>query len=141
MSTRGEQVCPTITQFFFKSGDARVNVQLNLIAMHTLWMREHNRVAEDLSKLNPDWNDERTFQEARRIVIAEYQHIIYNEWLPPLLGTDFTKAYRINPLSNGHSSDYDETLDPRVTNEFATAAFRFGHSIIPSTFLEIEDNR
>ena len=50
-------------------------------------MREHNRVATAMHRLNPQWDDETIFQEARRIVIAEYQHIIYKEWLPQVLGT------------------------------------------------------
>ena len=53
--------------------------------MHTLWAREHNRVAAELLKLNPTWTDEIVFQEARRIVVAEIQHITYDEWLPVLL--------------------------------------------------------
>lgn len=54
--------------------------------MHTLWAREHNRLAHELGQINPHWNDETVFQEARRIVIAEIQHITYNEFLPTLLG-------------------------------------------------------
>jgi peroxidase len=45
-------------------------------------MREHNRVATELQNLNPFWTDDQLFQETKRIVIAEYQNIIYSEWLP-----------------------------------------------------------
>ena len=54
------------------------------MAMHTLWVREHNRIATNLKLLRPYADDETLFQEARKIVIAELQHITYNEWLPEL---------------------------------------------------------
>lgn len=63
-----------------------MNEQLSLTAMHTLWMREHNRVAAELHRLNPGWKDEILYQEARRVVAAEFQHIAFNEFLPILLG-------------------------------------------------------
>ena len=70
-------------------------------------------------------------QEARRIVIAEWQHIIYNEFLPVVLGDEFMNKFGLHPLSSGYSNDYDGNFDPRITNPFAAAAFRFGHTLIP----------
>jgi len=70
----------------FLAGDQRVNQNLGLAALHALWLREHNRLALELSRINPQWDDETLFQEARRIVIAEIQHITYNEYLPMVLG-------------------------------------------------------
>lgn len=64
--------------------------------MHTIWVREHNRVAGKLSTLNPTWNDESVFQEARRIVIAEIQHITYNEFIPALLSIKSLRTIKKN---------------------------------------------
>ena len=108
-----------------------MNEQPNLSVLHTIFLREHNRVASQLQQRNHGWSDERVFQEAKRFVNAEYQHIVYNEWLPVVLGKQFMNTYGLFPLSTGYTTDYDTSFDPRITNEFATAAFRFGHSLIP----------
>lgn len=57
-----------------------------LAALHTLWLREHNRVALALHALNPSWSDDVLYHEARRIVVAELQHITYAHWLPAVTG-------------------------------------------------------
>jgi peroxidase len=67
-------------------GDPRSNEQIVLTVVHTLFVREHNRVVDQLRALNPHWNSERLYQEAKRIVVAKYQHIAYSEWLPTILG-------------------------------------------------------
>ena len=130
----------------FKAGDSRSNEQPGLTAFHTVWLREHNRLARELAYLNPHWDDEQLYQEARRILIAEmqvglyfsftcvnhiiFQHITYNEWLPVVIGTDFMSELDILPLSHGHSNKYSAKINPTILNSFATAAFRFGHTLV-----------
>ena len=93
-------VQPTKTKMCFAAGDNRVdthvtqafnfeeisysthsncfNLQLGIAGMQTLWLRQHNRVAEALFQRNKTWSDEKIFQEARHITIAQLQHITYN---------------------------------------------------------------
>ena len=82
----GCDVCGGQKKNCFFSGDFRVNEQLNLIVLHTLFMREHNRLASELNRMNPRWSDETVYQESRRINIAQYQHILFKEWLPIVIG-------------------------------------------------------
>ena len=70
----------------FLAGDIRVNEQIGLTAMHTLWMREHNQIVDRLQQINPHWPGEFLFQEARKIIGAEMQHITYTHWLPLIVG-------------------------------------------------------
>ena len=74
--------------FCFIAGDERVNEQIHLTVLHTLYVREHNKMATELAKLNPHWNDEKIYQETRHIVAAAVQHITINEFLPTLLGKE-----------------------------------------------------
>lgn len=70
----------------FFSGEGRNGENPGLTFMHTIWTREHNRVARALAARHADWDDERLYQEARRITTGEYQNIVYNEYLPTVLG-------------------------------------------------------
>ncbi|XP_050520848.1 peroxidase-like [Daktulosphaira vitifoliae] len=115
------------------SGDARVNAQPHLTVMHTLWMREHNRIADQLRYINKNWDDEQIFQEAKKIVTASIQHITYNEWLPALLGNKFLKKNQLELLTNGYSNLYDDNINPSVSNSFATAVLPFANSMINET--------
>jgi len=135
------KACEGASADCFYAGDLRVNEQPALIVVHTLFMREHNRIVDQLSRLHRDWSGEKLYQESRRAVVAEYQHIVYREWLPIVLGNNFMRVYGLNPLSRGYSSDYSDTFDPRINNEFAAAAFRFGHSLVPATLLSMVEGR
>ena len=66
---------PCLHNHSFFSGDSRANEQPGLTVFHTVWVREHNRLAKELTYLNPHWDDERIYQETRKIVIAENQVI------------------------------------------------------------------
>ncbi|XP_043196790.1 peroxidasin homolog isoform X2 [Amphibalanus amphitrite] len=107
----------------FMAGDVRANEQLGLSAMHTVWLREHNRVADRLAVLNPQWHGEELYQESRRVVAAEIQHITYQHWLPLVLGPQGMALM-------GPYRGYDPSVDPSIANAFATAAFRFGHGLV-----------
>ena len=87
-------------------GDLRVNEQPPLGAMHTLFLREHNRVARELKNLNPRWQDDRLFLESRRVVNAQFQHIVYNEFLPILIGKKSLIKFGLSPLTKGFSPYY-----------------------------------
>lgn len=57
----------------FAAGDSRVNEILPLSVLHTLWVREHNRLAKHLTRLNPHWRSEVIYQETRKIIGALHQ--------------------------------------------------------------------
>lgn len=113
---------------FFVTGDVRVNEQVGLIAIHTLFLREHNWWADLYRGANPEAADEEIYQFARMIVAAEMQAITYREFLPILLGPAALKPYR----------GYKTNVDPTISNEFATAAYRLGHSLLSPTLLRID---
>lgn len=101
--------------------------------IHILFVREHNRVAKILNSVNPHWNDERIFQETRKIHGATLQHIVYREFLKVIIGQ---KALRKNDLRIKRNTPpvfpYDDTLDVRISDAFNSAAWRFGHSMLDS---------
>jgi hypothetical protein len=113
----------------FVAGDVRANENVELTALHTLFVREHNRLADQIATANPRWSDERVFQQTRRIVVAELQAITYNEFLPALMGSGALSRYR----------GYDASVNPGIANEFSTAAFRLGHSMLGAD-VEFLDN-
>lgn len=123
---------PNKSMFCFEAGEIRVNEQLVLTCMHTLLAREHNRVATSLAHINKHWDDETLFQEARRINIAIIQHITYNEFLPILLGKEVMEKFGLVLKKDGYWDGYDSKINPGIIDSFAGAAFRFGHSLLPT---------
>ncbi|HXC99086.1 MAG TPA: peroxidase family protein [Verrucomicrobiae bacterium] len=104
----------------FVTGDTRGNENLELTVLQALFLDNHNRIAGQLAQANPTWTDEQLFQKARRLNIAEYQSVIYNEWIPAVLGQRAVPAY----------TGYKPGVNAAVDTEFSTVAFRFGHSLL-----------
>ncbi len=104
----------------FLAGDIRANENLELTAIHTLFLREHNLLARAIAAGDPRLNDEQIYQRARRLVIAEVQAVTYHEFLPALLGPNALRPYA------GYKSD----VNAGIATEFSTAAYRIGHTLI-----------
>lgn len=120
-------------RYCFRSGDARTNQQVPLVALHTIHTRQHNRLARALQTLNPHWNNNRVYHEARHIHIALVQHFVLAEYLPSLLGNQLMSKYDLKEAPSGSYWDhYDTRINPGVSQAFAAAAFRQGHTTIPS---------
>lgn len=116
---------------FFVAGDHRANENPALASIHTLFVREHNRIANELSGIitqediygYPDFNgdmDEALFQLAKRINEAQFQRIVHEEFIPVLTG----KELRVTP---------NPELRHAVSDLFSTCAFRVGHSLVGET--------
>lgn len=118
----------------FATGDVRANLHPGLTSLHTLMVREHNRIAKALANLNPSWNSDKLYHEARRIVVAELQHITYNHWLPALTGKTYDELY------DGYDTSYNQDVDPTITNSFATAGFQFVNSQLDQDIEMLDEN-
>ncbi|XP_059005316.1 lactoperoxidase [Mustela lutreola] len=116
----------------FLAGDSRASEQILLATSHTLFLREHNRLATELKRLNPHWDGEKVYQEARKILGAFVQIITFRDYLPIVLGEEMQKW--IPPYQG-----YNKSADPRISNVF-TFAFRFGHLEVPSTVSRLDEN-
>lgn len=117
---------PDLSTSLFVSGDIRINEQPTLAVMHTLFIREHNFQAAKIAAANPSMSDEDIFQSARRIVIAEMEHIAVDEFLPALLG---------NATGIGAYQGFSAGTNAGISAAFGTAAYRVGHTLL-SPFIQ-----
>lgn len=113
------------------TGDNRGNLFVGLMTLHTIFVRLHNRIAANLIQLNPHWDQERIYQESRKIVGAILQVITYQEFLPALLGS---RLSRHMPTYTG----YKPEQEPAIAVEFAAGAYRL-HGLIRE-FYELADS-
>uniref|UniRef100_A0A182NCL8 Uncharacterized protein n=1 Tax=Anopheles dirus TaxID=7168 RepID=A0A182NCL8_9DIPT len=135
-----EDVCfrAALANQCIRPGDSRSGEQPGLLMMHMIWVNEHNQIATRLSDINPHWSDEKVYQETRRIVGALFQHITYREFLPLVLGKEVCRLFDLELETSGYYRNYDANVNPTIANEFSSAAFRFGHSLIQSTYMRAD---
>jgi hypothetical protein len=117
-----------ISDKHFVAGDVRANENPLLIAFHTLFVREHNRMCDQLKEENSSMSDEELYQKARKWTGAFLQSITYNEWLPAM------------GIALSRYNGYREDVNPQISNVFSAAAFRVGHTLINSNLLRIESS-
>jgi peroxidase len=109
----------------FLAGDIRSNENSLLASLHTLFVREHNRLVDVIKSQQPNLDSESQYQLARKIVGAEMQIITYREFLPALLGSGTS-------VPSADDYNYSPQVDASITTAFAHAAFRYGHSTVSS---------
>ena len=125
LANAGGDANPTL----FLAGDIRANEQSGLTATHEVFTRYHNVIADGLRADNPGWTGDEVYETSRAIVGGTLQRITYDEWLPSL----FAGSGRGLESYAG----YDATVDPRLSAEFTTAAFRFGHTMLNRNLLRL----
>lgn len=112
----------------FVAGDVRANENTYLTVMHTLFMREHNRLCDVLLQRFPNWSDEEIYQRARKLNGAIIQSITFNEWLPAM-------GIKLAPYTG-----YNPTVNPGISNEFSAAVFRMGHTLLNANLRRLNED-
>lgn len=110
---------PSSSKEYYIAGDFRANEHPGLATIHTIWLREHNKICDTLKAAFPRWGDERLYQMARKINGANFQRIVYEEFYPSVTGRGVGRYY-----------GYNENTDATISILFTTAAYRLGHSMV-----------
>lgn len=112
----------------FVAGDVRVNENPLLASYHTLFVRQHNLLCDQLTNEHPQWTDEELYQHARKLVGGLIQSIVYEEWLP-VMGVELTPY-----------TGYKEEVNGQLFNVFSGAAFRLGHTLLNSLIQRLDND-
>lgn len=116
----------------FEAGDIRANENILLLSYHTIFVREHNRLCDQIRLKDPSLNDEEIYQAARHYVIGLLQKITMDDFLPLLLGDSYYQHI-------GGYHGYKPYINPNIPTEFSTAAFRIGHTLLVDVFLMVNE--
>ncbi|XP_069509195.1 lactoperoxidase-like isoform X2 [Ambystoma mexicanum] len=112
------------------TGDRRGSQNMGLLVMNTIFLRLHNWLTTKLNELNPHWDGEKLYEEARRTVGALHQIFSYRDYLSLLLGDNLKTEL---PLYDS----YDQKMKPDIANVF-TSAFRIPHTTVPPNLILLD---
>lgn len=136
--TRAPSACAEATEVSkcYLAGDFRENLLPASSSILTLMLREHNRIARELKRLNPSWDDTTLFEEARRINIAQYQYMSYYQYYGAILGYDNLVANKVLYYPSGQRfvNDYNSNVNPAMSHEHASVAHRAFHGMVKGNF-------
>jgi Ca2+-binding RTX toxin-like protein len=110
----------------FIAGDGRVNENITLTAMHTVWARNHNFHVENLEAAGFTGTPTEIFEAAKMLNEAEYQRVVFTEFADHLIGG-------IQGVGDHGFKEHNPDADPRISHEFAAAVYRVGHSLVSDT--------
>ena len=107
-------------RFFFIAGDVRVSEHAFLASQHTVWVREHNRLCDvvNADTRNRGMSSSRKFDLVRRIVIAKFQQVVLEEFLPAL------------GITQQDLEDAEAKARGRGVSVEFSIAYRLGHDLI-----------
>ena len=72
------------------------------------------------------------WQVVRKVLGGVWQNIVYSEYIPLIIGPRHTSKFK---LWTGRRITYDPEVDPSISIEFLTAAYRFGHTLVNDMML------
>ncbi|PZR94843.1 MAG: calcium-binding protein [Stutzerimonas stutzeri] len=119
---------------YFVAGDGRVNENVMLTSIHTIWERNHNFWVDEIkARTDNAWTESEYFEAARMMNVAEYQRVVFTEFATAMAGG-------FDGDDEHGFEGYDPTIDASISVEFAQAAYRFGHSMLNETVSYVDGN-
>ena len=120
LNTDGLENAPNTDADFFVAGDIRANEHPMLTVLHILFVREHNTICDKISPFLSGKSSDFQFQIARHINILQFQKIVYEEFIPVMMGDQPLDRYK----------GFKSNVNPTVSTIFSTAAYRIGHTMV-----------
>lgn len=122
LNTAGLPNIPDNSSNFYLAGDTRANETPLLLILHNLFVREHNRLVDEIRSHIPFLSKNKLYEYARKINIAQFQKIVFEEFYPAISSLPLPPYRGHNPKTN-----------PSITDVFAGAGAGIGINMLGAT--------